>query len=228
MSPPLDYVISAAQLPQVSLVGLADADFWRERLGKEGLFPYPGGGQVEITLGVVEVRWKGIDSLELSLKLSVARREAGGEKEFFLLQAFHSSALFAWVERNIFLTPYSRGKILLVERVPVRIGLYGGKEWYFSAQMSAQGRQPRAIDDTWEGVVHLPGDRIRHIRRHFYARLGGRAQAYPFLPGVDSLWINAATERKVFNWLLDSHFAPLEWRVCAAATHARSLTVQSR
>jgi hypothetical protein len=222
-----DYLVTITGIREVSLVGSADASYWRERLAKEGLFPYPGGEGVEIRLGAAAIRWKGFDSLEFTLSVAVSEREEGGELGFFLLQAFNSSPGFTWIERTFFQTPYALGGIRLSERLPANLGVYIHKEWFVSAHMSPQGHAVHSADEGWEGSIHLPGDRILGTRRRLAARFSGRTASYPFLNGLDNLWINPSSQRKVFNWLLDSHFCPLEWKIRQDALHARSVTVQS-
>lgn len=221
-----DYLVTLDRIREVSLVGTADAAYWRERLAREGLFPYPEGEKIEITLGAAAIRWKGVDSLEFTLALSVSEQEQGGEKEYYLLLAFNSSPIFAWIERTFFQSPFSQGSIRLNERVPASVGVYIQKGWYISAQMSAQGRQGRSADEMWEGTYYLPGDRILGIRRRFSALVSGRTTSYPFLDGSDSLYINPTSQRKVFNWLIESHFSPQEWKIRLDAVHARTVTFQ--
>lgn len=228
-SPPVspDYLVTIGGIREVSLVGSADAAYWRERLGKEGLFPYPGGEKVEITIGAAAIRWKGIDSLEFTLAVAVSDQEESVKKDYFLLIAFNSSPFFAWIERTIFLSPFFQNGIRLVERIPVSFGVNKNKTWFISGQMGAQGRPGSTVDETWKGTYYLPGDLILGIRRRFSARIEGRTTIYPFLNGLDNLWINPTSHRKVFNWLLESHFSPQEWKIRQDALHARSVTQQS-
>ena len=228
MKPAPDYLITASEVPEVSLIGNADAEFWRERLKKEELYPYPGGDKIEIKLEAAKLRWKGIDSQEFTLSLAVSDRAEDGEKNWFLIQAFNSSIPIAWIERAFFQTPFSHGGVRLEQRVPVSFKVNIGKEWFVSAQMSAQGRPVQTAYEVYEGPIYLPGDLILGIRHHFFASLGGRTHTYPFLNGQDSLWINPSTHRKVFNWLLVSHFSPQEWKIRPDAIHSRTLTVQTR
>ena len=228
MQPPIDYLVSVTDVSEVALVGYADASFWRERLEKEDLFAYPGGGQVEITLAAASIRWRGVDSLEFTMSLAVMDRPEGGEKSYYLVQAFSSSRIFVWVERGIFSSPYSHANVRLDTRLPASFGVLQGKDWYFSAQMAAQARLVNAESEVWEGIIYLPGDRILGLHHHFYASLGGRTHTSPFVPGQDRFYINSSTPRKVFNWLQDSCFSPQTWKISLDAVHSRSVTVQTR
>ena len=58
----------------------------------------------------------------------------------------------------------------------------------------------------------------------FFARICGIAHVSPFMGGEDSIALHKQADGDVFDALLKSHFAPVEWIVRSNATHAKSKT----
>lgn len=77
----------------------------------------------------------------------------------------------------------------------------------------------------WEGPIFLPGH--PGSRKFFFARLGGLATTYPFVPGQDSLTLKPSTDNQVFRWLHESRFTPTLWQIRANGNHAKSKTYPS-
>ncbi len=81
---------------------------------------------------------------------------------------------------------------------------------------------PRRGEEGWEGPVFLPES--RRGKGLFFARIRGHTQAYPFLPGKDSVTIRPSPDSEVLQALVDSHFVAKEWVVREDAMHAKSKT----
>jgi len=83
------------------------------------------------------------------------------------------------------------------------------------------------VDDDWIGSIFLPLARRTSQRKFFNARLAGAVQLAPFAATSAEFALQPSPQQPVIQLLVDSHFAPIEWRVRPNATHARSKTFVS-
>lgn len=207
---------------EVSLLGTADLDSWKERLRGEGLAPAERDGRARVLVIAAELRFMGVRFREVSFSVLVA--PPGGGDAAYLLRAFNSCRFFAWCERVFFATPYYPGDVRVSATGPVSIRLVRKDEVAFSAAMGG-GRGPtRTGDDGWDGPVFLPAKRGGRGERLFFARLRGFTRAYPFIAGADTVAIRPAAGAEVLQTLLDSDFTPTEWIIRGDATHVKSKT----
>lgn len=190
---------------EVSLLGRAKPALWRELLQPEGLTPLERDGRAQLMVVAAAARYKGIPFQEISFSVLVEPVGA------FLVQAFNSSRIFAWVERTFFSTPYARGR-LTVEPTVLRL------DSLFRAALRGPLGDP--VEETWEGPIYLPGG-----TRVFHARLSGATSRGSFLPERDVLEIARSRRFPVFDLLLDSKFKPQEWILRPNASHTKSKTV---
>lgn len=115
---------------------------------------------------------------------------------------------------------------------PVRpIQVAAGDDYLFRAQMPASAavlarRPTRSGEESWEGVVFLPGCRRCSgvCGRLFLARMKGVTIAYPFLSEEDTISIRPPQEAPLLGLLLQSEFQAEEWLVRVDATHGQSDT----
>jgi hypothetical protein len=232
MNTAVKWAAELAHVKEVSLLGAADLSFWKDWLKEEGIFPAESDGQAQLLVVAADSKFMGVRFRELSFSVLVASGQDGAWRDAaYLAGAFNSCRLFAFCERAFFSTPYRHGAVGVFASPPASISLAKSGEVVFRAQMEAcasgPGRQPsRSQEEGWEGPVFLPGNRRGRGRqgRLFFARLRGFTQAYPFLPGRDSVTINPLPDNEVLQALVDSHFVAREWAVRTDATHAKSKT----
>jgi hypothetical protein len=228
---PLRYNVEISPVREVMLRGTADFSFWKERLRHEDLVPSGDGRRAQLLVTAIESRFMGLRFREASLAVFVDHGDGGGpEDAAYLLQAFNSSRMFAFVERTFYHTPYDYAAIRVSTRLPAafEIGQNGGAIFRaeMSAGSSASSRRPaRCREEGWEGPIFLPRAKSRGEREVFFGRLGGHMHAYPFLP-EDELTIHPTDQVPILGWLVESEFAGQEWGIRETATHARSRTVK--
>lgn len=228
----IKYAAEIDHVREVSLAGTADATFWTDLLARENLVPTTVDGQAQLVISAVESKFKGIKFRELVFSVCTQSPDDGNKQGgCFLLQAFNTCRIFAWFERNLFSTPYDHGTIEMDVQIPASFQLIARGTTVFGAGMPAAAtrstRPPsRSGDEAWFGPVFLPsrGRNAKASDKLFYARLAGTARAYPFLAGTDAIGIKPAPEAPVLQWLVDSHFTPVEWLIREDATHAKSKT----
>jgi len=221
----------AAELPhvrEISLLGTADLGFWKDRLREEDLLPAESDGEAQLMIVAADSKYMGVRFRELSFSVLVCQVENGRRQDAaYLVRAFNSCRFFAFCERVFFSTPYCHGDVRVSASLPASIHLVKKGEVVFRAEMhtdaSGLGRQPtRCGEEGWEGPVFLPES--RRGKGLFFARIRGHTQAYPFLPGKDSVTIRPSPDSEILQALLDSHFVAKEWVVREDATHAKSKT----
>ena len=216
----LAYIATITPVRELILAGTADLAYWRARLAPVGLFPHDGGGRAALTLSAIAGRFRGLPFREFSVAV-VAGEEDGRADSIYLVGAFNSSRLLAWSERAFFRTPYQPAAIRLSEQPPAGFEVSVAGHVVCAATMSATAAPLRHESQEWEGRIFLPplGER----RELFYARLAGATDIYPF-DAADALTIHPRPGDDVLRCLVESGFAGQEWRVRAAAVHARSRT----
>jgi hypothetical protein len=227
---PVKWAAELAHVREVSLLGTADAAFWKDRLRNEELLPAEKDGQAQVLISAADSKFLGVPFRELSFCVLVSPLEGGTQDAAFLLRAFNSSRFFAFCERALFSTPYYHADVR-VSAFPASMQLVQKREVVFRAEMEpegcAAGREPSAQgEDGWEGPVFLPQNRRTEPGQGklFFARLQGHTRRYPFQPSGDSLVIRPSPDSEVLQALLGSQFVPTEWLIREDAAHAKSKT----
>lgn len=219
------FIAEIRNVKEVSLVADADLAFWQEQLSREGLFPYNCNGKAELIISATDITW-GLRTNELTIGLWICNHQAANSRDgLYLIQAFNSSRLFAWIERTFFHTPYIPGRIQVEDRGLAKLQLSDSQGVILNIHMTENIVSSHASDESWQGAIFLPRDRphISRQSRFFVAKLGGYTQTYPYVPALNSLTI-ASRAQPVFQWLLESNMAGKEWRIRNNAIHARSKT----
>jgi hypothetical protein len=227
-----DVVVSPVR--EVTLVGRADLNYWQRHLSVHGLHPTDANGNAEVLLSSCEARFKGIRFRELSESVFVTEHAGGRSRDgAFLVRAFNSIRLFAFVERTMFRTPYYSQQIALDPQVPAFLRLGDATQQVLYAEMSknaassARNAVP-AKPDGWQGPIFLPDLRNPQAGspRLFYGSLTGDTQTIGYDSGADSFELGTPESDPVVRVLRESQFAPHEWILRTAATHGKSKTIQ--
>jgi hypothetical protein len=232
MNTPVKWVADLSQVREVSLLGTADLDFWKDRLLKEDLAPAENNGKAQLLIVAADMRFMGVRFQEVSVSVLVSGPKNDARRDAcFLVHAFNSRRLAAFCERVFFSTPYSYGKIQLSPAVPCSIQLIRDGHVALRAAMhidsSSPSREPSFRGEAgWDGPIFLPGRRQEKDGQGklFFGKLTGHTLRYPFQPTNDVLTIWPSQGSDVLGALIDSHFAPQEWLVREAARHAKSKT----
>lgn len=232
MNTTVKWAAELAHVKEVSLLGTADLDFWKDRLEKENLVPAESDGQAQVLVIAAEMKYMGVRFRELSFSALVSWPEEGVRQDAaYLVRALNSVRMFAFCERMFFSTPYYHGDVRLSASLPAYIHLVEKGEVLFRAEMGAGSTGPerepsRHEEDGWEGPIFLPENRRGKGRpgKWFFARVRGDTRGYPFLSSQDTLAINPSPESEVLQAFVDSHFVATEWIIREDATHAKSKT----
>lgn len=218
------YITAIDQVREVTLHGAGDLAYWRTHLEPQPLTAYNQEGRAQLMLSFSSLRWLGIPFREFTVSLAVCRERGGSTHDgFYLVHAFNSSSILAWMERQFFHTPYYLGRISLAHQPPAAVQVIDEAGGRLRAQMAAAHSPAEAEEEWWEGPVFLPGETPR---RFFFARLGGKTAGYPFVAGEDEMAIRPSSEQKVFAWLAESAFTAKRWSIRADAHHAKSKTYE--
>ena len=222
MKPPdIAYIATIAPVRELILAGSADLAYWRQRLAAVGLFPHDDGGRAAVSVSAIAGRFRGLPFREVSVAVVVGERDDGLADAIYLAGAFNSSRPLAWAERAFFRTPYQLADIRLSQPPTIAAAVtVAGQVVYTAEKRPAPAEPLRREAQAWEGRIYLPPHGAR--RELFYARLAGPTDVYPFNP-ADTLTIRPQGD-DVLHWLVESGFVGHEWRVRAAAVHARSRT----
>jgi hypothetical protein len=196
--------------------------YWQNRLKDARVFPYNQQGKAALAISATELHTMGRSPNEFTIGLTVCERPAADSPDaLYLVQAFNSLRSFAWIERTFFNTPYDLARIHVDERPPAKVRLEDRAGLIFNVQMKTSTPPTATRDEMWQGKIYLP-----QAGKYFVAKLGGRTEIYPFLPGADTLQIFARDQYPVFQWLLESNLVAKEWHIRDDAVHARSKTFQ--
>lgn len=224
MNTNVKFVAEVKHVKEVILDGEADLTFWQAQLSNANLYPYNHNNRAEISISTTDLYWMGLHSNELTIGISVSERpEADTRDGVYLIHAFNSSALLAFMERTFFQTPYYPARIHLNEQPPAQIQLSDSRGVHLYAQMGAGTVPTQSKQELWQGISYLPVKKPSAKRRYFVVCLSGFTQTYPFSP-LDKLTIASGSRHPVFTWLRESYFAPKGWRLRADADHSRSST----
>jgi hypothetical protein len=80
------------------------------------------------------------------------------------------------------------------------------------------------VEEDWTGSIFLPPAGRSSKRKFFRAKLSGPVQVAPFAATSAELRLQPSMRQPAIGLLVDSRFAPTEWRVRATGMHARSKT----
>lgn len=229
---PIKWAAEVAHVRDVSLLGVADLGFWKERLETERLVPTEKDGHAQVLIIAGDLKCKGIRFREISFCVFVeVEKDAEKPSGAYLLQAFNTSRLLSFCERVFFSTPYRHGDVGLSASVPASTKLVIDGQCLFEAKMRGDDstcvREPSHRGQAgWEGMVFLPTTRSRRSRegKMFFTRVTGMTQTYPVQANRDTVTIRPSPHSEVFQALLDSHFVAKEWSLREDAIHAKSKT----
>jgi hypothetical protein len=222
LSMPIKYVAEIKDVREICLVGCADFEFWKTHLGPLRLAPTDFAGHARVLVSVVKLQWRGIAFQELSIAIPIDPPDPR-TPSIYLASAFNSSRLLAWCERTFFHTPYEHAQITMHTEQPWSFELRD--DTLATLVVRCQRAMPTAtVDDDWTGCIFLPPGRRSSQRKFFRAKLSGPVQVAPFAATSAELRLQPSMQQPAIGLLVDSHFAPTEWRVRPNATHARSKT----
>src|SRR5262249_6029773 len=159
--------------------------------------PAESDGRAQVLITAADAKYMGVKFQELTFSvLALPQQQATQQKAAYLLRAFNSCRLFAFVERVFFSTPYYHGDVRVSASLPASIQLVKNGEVVFRAKMEADATVPvrepsRRGEDGWEGPIFLPESQgeTGGQGKVFFARLHGYTQTFPFLPSGDALTI---------------------------------------
>src|SRR5262245_46140651 len=140
MNKPVQWAAELAHVREVSLLGTADLAFWKARLLKENLRPAEQDGQAQLVISAADSKYRGVRFRELSFSVRVSWLEERTRPDAaYLVRAFNSCRLFAFLERVFFSTPYYHGDVRVSASLPPSIHLVMQGEFVFQAEMAADG-----------------------------------------------------------------------------------------
>jgi hypothetical protein len=211
---------------EVSLQGSADLDYWQQILKPEELEPVAKDGLAQVLLIAADARFLGLRFRELSF--SVLARDVSGLTKLsgsYLIRAFNSRRLFAWIERTFFATPYYHGDVQVESEPPGFVLQLSGQR--LAASLDFANRNPNVEYElsSWHGPVFLPRSHGTSIAESklFFARLWNGRVEVPFDSGEDNFTL-PDTSTPPFPELRASNFSPRLWICGATASHAKSKT----
>ena len=140
MEMPVKWISQLAHVREVSLLGTADLAYWKDRLQEEKLFPAERDGQAQVLIIAADSKYWGVRFRELSFSVLVCPHEERTlQNAAYLLGAYNSLRLFAFVEQRFFSTPYSHGDVRVSASLPAFVHLVKNKEVVFGAEMALDG-----------------------------------------------------------------------------------------
>jgi hypothetical protein len=218
----MKYIAEIHNAREVCLVGAADLTFWQARLAPDELSPANIGGQAELWLTAVQLKWLGITFQELSVAVRL-EPIAASPPSVYLVSAYNTSRVLAWCERTCFQTPYQHAHVAVHAEQPWSFELRHDNTVTLAAQ-SGRVASSTTVDETWTGTIFLPATGARTGRKFFHAQLSGLVEVAPFDPSSARLDLRPSPHHPVVQLLADSQFTGSEWRARMNATHARSKT----
>jgi hypothetical protein len=232
MAMPVKWVAELSHVREVTLLGTADLAYWQDRLREEKLDPAERDGQAQVMVSAAELKYWGVRFREVSFSVQVRPVEdLTRPNAAYLLGAYNSLRMFAFVERIFFSTPYRYGDVRVSASLPAFVHIFKNDDVVFRAEMGADGvepgREPSQVgEDGWDGPVFLPEKQRSKDGpgRLFFARVRGHTRAYPLLPARDVVAIKPSSGCEVLQALSDSHFVAQQWNIREDAAHAKSKT----
>lgn len=221
----MKYGVVVRDVKEVILRGVADRAFWEAHLEVQGLHPAIGAdGGAQVHVQTTDTRFRGVLFREGIVSVFTTEEPGGASPDgAYLVGAYSTVRLFAWVERFFFGSPHLHGAIpdgLGGAASTLSIGT--PRERAIEGRMGGDGVPGERISECWEGPIFLPRHpgRPREPGRLYYARLEGTHDVYPFREGADEVILHPGS--RAVELLRASDFLPRQWRVGAAGTHARS------
>lgn len=215
----LDFVTVIHPVLEVTLVGKVQAHLWQPLLDGEAVTIRQTQGEADVLISAVDARYYGIRFRELSVSIGVGEP---GDNRYFLVQAYNSLRVFAWVEQRWFRTPYAPATMTVS---PEHITLKQGQTEVFSASRPAASPVLQSGYECRDVRLDLP----RRLRQHpsqphyFFARLEGDTQYYA---GTDTrLTLRSGGHDPVFAALEAARLRIEAWSVRLTARHSKSRTV---
>ena len=219
---PVKYVAEIKNVREICLVGSADFEFWKTHLGPSQLTPTNFAGHAHVLVSTVKLKWMGIRFEELSIAIPIDPPDSSTHS-VYLASAFNTSQLLAWCERTFFQTPYEHAQITMNAEQPWSFELRDNARATLAVQCQ-RAAPTSTVEDDWIGSIFLPTTRQNSQRKFFHAKLSGPVQLAPFAATSAEFAVHPSPQQPAIQLLIDSHFAPIEWRVRPNATHARSKT----
>lgn len=218
---PLPFIATVAGVEELLLMGHADLSFWQKWLAPLKLCPLVRNGHAEVILSVTRLSWNGLPFRECVISIALSDGTDNTVLTgYYLLQAFNTARILAWMERRYFQTPYFYGKIALdLVRREARLGPKAAPHLILSA--APPPFAPTLQSEDWQGPIYLPS-LPGYSQRLFYVQLAGSTLRWP-CQQEDKIMLSA--QCPVLEWLLYSGFKGREWGLRDAAFHARSKTL---
>jgi hypothetical protein len=220
---PPKYIATIKNVREISLSATADANYWAEHLRPEGLFPYRNGNRAELLLSSPDLQWMGIRFSEFVVTVATSDREDGSTRDgLFLVAAFNTNWMLAWMERAFFKTGYLHAPIDFRFGDPYGVELFLAEsavevESLIRMEQSTGQRDESTSEELWEGRVHLSGC------RYFQVKIAGPTRKSAFA-AADVFKLLPSWRHPLPSWLIESDCRPVEWHIRDSAVHARSKT----
>jgi hypothetical protein len=98
------FIVEVRNVREVTLLAEAELATWQAVLKQAGLFPFNNQGKAELSISATDLGWMGWRTNEFTIGLTICEREQADTRDgLYLVHAFNSSRLFAWIERTFFL-----------------------------------------------------------------------------------------------------------------------------
>lgn len=206
MTQPIEYVTVVDPVLEVTLIGTADRAIWAPHFDLGA----PTADPITVVLSAVETTYMGVRFRELSLSLLL------DDTQGILLHAFNSNRVFAFIERQMFHTPYYHAAISVAAR-HIRLARQGHP--LLDACLPESAFSEHSADECREWRLTLPTTKPQY----FYARLEGHTEYYASAGSTAQLFDHPA-QPPAFAYLRQSNFRLHTWSVRATARHSKSKT----
>lgn len=224
----MKYVAEISDVREVTLMGASEFAPWEAELRPLGLTPLRRDDRAEMFVSVAAASWKGKRFREVAVGVSVSRSPDGESLDgYYMACAFHSSRLFAWIERTCFKAPHRAADVTLNEQVPAQFDIRCGGHCGIGASMGAAREPIREGDERWELPIYVPS-RIGSDgakRSYYYARARGLARIYEFDSANDVIVFNQGAGDREVAKLAECRFVGAEWLIRNNGVHARGKTL---
>lgn len=229
MAENIKFVAKLSGVKEVSLLGTARFDYWQDVLRPHGLSPVPLDGEAQIIVVAAKARFKGVlySEVGFSIVVSPNQKRHTLRDAVCLLRAYNSNRFFAFIERNVFATPYRYGKCEIeLDPIGVRVSIRG--ETLFSVQMGSVSHRERSQmdNDGWYGTIAIiPPKGLAN--KYFVAKIDGPTTNYSFDGACDTLTFAKGSGIPILTQLAESGFHGKQWIIRPSANHAKSKTYRS-
>jgi len=222
----MKYVAEIHAVGEVTLIGGADANYWRDRLRPLDLQPALASGDAEVMLSATSASYLGLPFCELSISVFVNSKQSDAPRAaVYLTHAYNSNRLLAFCERSFFRTPYYPAQLAVSAKLPISVTLGPLDRPRLHLVMAVESVASHSRDEQgeWSGPLFLPPRGTRPCDL-FFARLKGATDYRAFEPAADRFVVCSTTEEPALLALVESNFAPRQWSIRPNATHARTKT----